>query len=233
MAVTTQGPDRLPSRPARGALVRFDAVERMVHWVNALLFGVLVLTGAALYVEPLGSLVGRRALVEDIHVYCGLALPLPLLVALTGSWGQALREDFKRFNRWTPEDRRWLGTLFWGGPGRIARLAAMRVGKFNPGQKLNAAFTAGAGLVMLATGVIMRWYHPYPLSWRTGATFVHDWLAVGIGLVIFGHIGMALRDPDAMRSMFKGDISKRWAQRHAPAWLDGDDPPAPRDAGED
>ena len=227
MAVTTRPPD--PARAGRGVgLQRFDAVERAVHWLNAVLFGVLLFTGAALYIEPLGSLVGRRALVEYIHVYCGIALPLPLLVALAGRWGRSLREDIRRFNRWTVEDRRWLGILVSRGPGRIRRLADVPLGKFNPGQKLNAAFTAGAGVVLLVTGVIMRWYHPYPLSWRTGATFVHDWLALAVGLVVIGHIGMALRDPDALRSMFNGNIDSRWASRHAPAWLKGDDPPLPR-----
>jgi formate dehydrogenase subunit gamma len=187
----------------------------------------LIFTGAALYIEPLGSLIGRRALVQDIHVYSGIALPVPLIIALTGRWGKAFRADVKRLNRWSGDDRRWVGTLLWGGPGRIRRLADLHIGKFNPGQKLNAAFVTGAGLVMLATGVIMRWYHPYPLSWRTGATFVHDWFAVAIGLVVIGHTGMALRDPDAMRSMFSGGISSRWASRHAPAWLSGDDPPDP------
>ena len=68
-------------------LLRFDWVERVVHWVNATLFGVLIFTGAALYLEPIGRLIGRRALVEDIHVYCGLALPVPLVIALSGSIG--------------------------------------------------------------------------------------------------------------------------------------------------
>ena len=36
-------------------LLRFDGVERAVHWVNATLFLVLVVTGAALYLEPLGD----------------------------------------------------------------------------------------------------------------------------------------------------------------------------------
>lgn len=211
-------------------LERFDAVERIVHWVSAALFGILIFTGAALYIEPLGSLIGRRALVQDIHVYSGIALPAPMVIALTGRWGKAFRADVKRLNRWTDDDRRWIATLLWGGPGRIRRLADLNIGKFNPGQKLNAAFVTGAGLVMLATGVIMRWYHPYPLGWRTGATFVHDWFAVAIGLVVLGHMGMALRDPDAMGSMFKGRINSQWASRHAPAWLSGDDPPYPRQA---
>ena len=113
--------------------------------------------------------------------------------------------------------------------------ATLRLGKFNAGQKLNASFVAGAGLVMLGTGVIMRWYHPWPLSWRTGATFVHDWLALAIGFVIIGHVWMALRDWDALRSMFVGTISRSWGRRHAPAWVAGDDGPPPlrAEAGSD
>ena len=211
------------ARPGPAALSRFDAVERAVHWVNAGLFLALIGTGALLYVAPLGALVGRRALVENIHVYCGLALPVPLAVAVAGRWGSALRADLGRFNRWTPGDRLWLGALTRRPAERDAVLAGVEVGKFNAGQKLNAAFTAGAGLVMLGTGAIMRWYRPWPLSWRTGATFVHDWLALAVGLVVIGHVGMALRDPDALRSMWTGRISRRWAERHAPGWLAGRD----------
>jgi formate dehydrogenase subunit gamma len=209
-------------------LERFDRVERAVHWITASLFLVLVATGAILYLEPLQALVGRRALVEDIHVYTGLVLPLPLMAALSGSWGRALRHDLGRFNRWSKDDRDWLRTVFRPGPERRIALRTVRLGKFNAGQKLNAAFVAGAGLVMIGTGVIMRWYHPWPLNWRTGATFVHDWVALGIGIVILGHVVMALRDPDALRSMFVGAIRQTWAKRHAPDWLDGHDGPPPR-----
>jgi formate dehydrogenase subunit gamma len=217
MAATTR------PRKSSTSLLRFDAVERVVHWANAVLFGVLVVTGAVLYIEQLQRLVGRRALIEDIHVYTGLALPVPLILALMGPWGRALRADLRRFNRWSKSDRVWIRTVFRTGPARQQTMATLSVGKFNAGQKLNAAFVAGAGLVMLGTGVIMRWYHPWPLSWRTGATFVHDWLALAIGLVIIGHIGMALRDPEALRSMITGRISQRWSKRNAPAWFAGED----------
>ena len=238
MAVTTPRPDRAHraaasadrearSRDGGGWLLRFDPVERAVHWVNALLFGVLIVTGAALYVEPIGALIGRRALVENIHVYSGLVLPVPLVLALCGRWGRALRQDVARLNRWSSRDREWVRVLLDGRRDRHRRLGAVRIGKFNPGQKLNAAFVTGAGLVMLATGIVMRWYHPYPLSWRTGATFVHDWLSLGLGLVIIGHVGMALRDPDALRSMWSGRIARSWARSHAPAWLDGEDEVTP------
>ena len=201
-------------------LARFDRLERAVHWTNAILFAVLIVTGAALYFTPLIALVGRRELVERIHLYAGIALPVPLILALSGSWGQALRRDIRRFNRWSPADRRWLRVMFQPQPQRSYTRARLRIGKFNAGQKLNAAFVAGGGLVMLASGLLLRWYRPFPLSWRAGATFVHNWLAVLFVIVIAGHILMALSDRQALKAMFFGRISRSWAARHAPAWLD-------------
>jgi formate dehydrogenase subunit gamma len=214
MAATTRPPKSERATP----LIRFDAVERVVHWVNAVLFLVLVVTGAALYLQPVGAIVGRRALVQDIHLYCGLALPVPVLVAAAGYWGRSFRRDLGRLNRWSRVDGKWLARAV-KARFPMPKNITSGVGKFNAGQKLNAAFVAGAGLVMLGTGVIMHWFHPWPLSWRTGATFVHDWIALAIGLVIIGHVGMAVRDPDALKSMFTGRISRRWAEKHAPLWV--------------
>lgn len=210
---------RPPGTAGVAPLARFDGVERAVHWVNAVLFAALIFTGAALYIAPLTALVGRRELIERIHVYMGLALPVPVILALAGRWGRALRADVRRFDRWGPADRTWLRAATAGRERRAELRAGLRTGKFNAGQKCNAAFTAGAGLVMLGTGVILRWYRPWPLSWRAGATFVHNWLALVVVVAIAGHILFALSDPDALRSIFRGTISRTWARRHAPAWL--------------
>jgi formate dehydrogenase subunit gamma len=209
--------------PETGSVTRFDAVERALHWVNAGLFAVLIVTGAALYVPALASLVGRRPLVAAVHLYCGLALPVPVAASVLGPWGAALRADLRRLNRWNDHDRRWLRLALAPRAVRQEGSADLRLGKFNAGQKLNAAFVAGAATVMLGTGVIMRWYGWWPLSWRTGATFVHDWLAVAVAAVIAGHVAFAVSQPAALRSMVTGRVSRRWARRHAPAWLDEPD----------
>lgn len=201
-------------------LARFDRVERAVHWANAAWFAVLVVTGAALYFSPLIALVGRRELVERIHFYVGVSLPVPLLLALSGSWGQALRADIRRLNRWSESDRRWLRSFLHGREQRQQASTELRLGKFNAGQKLNAAFVVGGGLVMLATGVILRWYRPFPLSWRAGATFVHNWLALFFVIVIIGHVLMAVTHRESLASMFVGRVRRSWARHHAPAWLD-------------
>jgi formate dehydrogenase subunit gamma len=73
---------------------------------------------------------------------------------------------------------------------------------------------------MLGTGIIMKWFEPFPLSWRTGATFVHDWVALGIWLAVAGHVLFALRDPDALGSMRRGRISARWARSQRPRWYE-------------
>ena len=129
---------------------------------------------------------GRRYLVATIHVYAGLALPLPFLVGWVRS--AALRADVRRLNRFRPSDWRWLRSS-------DRRSGRIPVGKFNAGQKLNGAFTLGAILVMLMTGSVMHWTGWFPLSWRTGATFVHDWLAFTVAVVVLGHIYMALERP--------------------------------------
>lgn len=193
-------------------LVRFDRVERALHWANATLFLVLLATAAVLYVAPLSALVGRRPLVRDLHVVAGLLLPLPWVLARAGPWSAVLRADIRRMARFDSLDRRWVHSL---GRDPFARL-----GKFHPLQKVNAAFTAGSIPVMLATGVIMRWFDPFPLEWRTGATFVHDWVSIGLFFTVSVHIAKALSDREAMRGMWKGSVTTRWARRRHPRWAD-------------
>jgi formate dehydrogenase subunit gamma len=192
-------------------IVRFDRVQRAAHWANALLFGILMLTALVLYFPPLSGFVGRRALVVNIHVWSGIALPLPLLISVVGPWGARMRRDLRRVNRWTRDEIVWLKAL--------GRRAPQVVDKFNPGQKLNSIFVGGAIVVMLTTGVVLRWFQFFPVSWREGATFVHDLLALAIFVAVIGHIILAVAHPDAMRAIVKGWVTRGWAARHAPAWL--------------
>jgi formate dehydrogenase subunit gamma len=198
-------------------LVRFTRAERWVHRSTALLMSVCLLTAACLYVGPLAVLVGRRSLVKAVHVYSGMALPLPLLL---GWMSAAVRADLRTLNRFSPHDWEWLRS-------RDRRSGRVPVGKFNAGQKLNAAFTAGAILVMLGTGLIMRFPAPWPLTWRTGATFVHDWLALAVLVVVLGHLAYARKDPVARQGMRTGVVPAGWARREHRAWADLQDPQHP------
>jgi formate dehydrogenase subunit gamma len=169
-------------------------------------------TGAALYAGPVSTLVGRRTLMRTVHLLAGLALPVPLVVALVlPRRGRALRADVRRVNRFDAEDRRWL---------RRRTHSTARSGKFNAGQKLNAAFLVAAGAVLLGTGVMLRWPDRWSVDLRTGATFVHDWFALALAIAVIGHVVIALRDPEALRGMLRGSVSARWARRAHPGWYE-------------
>lgn len=211
-----------PPDPAdgRGRLLRFTLAERWVHHATALLMITCLGTAAFLYVPELSTLVGRRNMIATIHVTAGFLLPVPFLV---GWLSNAFREDVGRLNRFSSADWAWLRRkdrrYAIEGRGVIA------VGKFNAGQKLNGAFTAGAILVMLLTGVFMlSGSPPVPRfgsdAWRTGATFVHDWLSLAIFVVFLGHVYYALNDRGAMTAMLTGRVEPSWAARHHAGWLD-------------
>jgi len=193
-------------------LARFDQTERIVHWVTALLGLTLIATGAALYAGPISTLVGRRELVRTVHVLAGLVLPIPVLLGLLlPRRGLAFRADVRELDRFDADDRRWL---------RPRTHAQARSAKFNAGQKINGAFLAAAGIVLFGTGIVLRWNHFFAIDIRTGATFVHDWFAIGVAIAVAGHIVFALRDPEALGGMLRGRVPARWARHAHPRWYE-------------
>ena len=189
---------------------RFSTAERLVHRTVAVLMTVCIATAAVLYNGALAVPVGHRHVIELIHVYSGFALPIPLVLGIASV---AYRADLDRLNRFAPSDWKWLRS-------RTRRDGTIRVGKFNAGQKMNAALTSGAILVLLGTGILMYFPSLVRLSWRTGATFVHDWFALGLGLLVIGHITFAVKDPEARRGMRTGRVSTAWARAEHREWAD-------------
>ncbi|WP_353941581.1 cytochrome b/b6 domain-containing protein [Streptomyces sp. HUAS MG91] len=189
---------------------RFTPAERWVHRTTAALMGLCVASAACLYLPQLAELVGRRALVVTVHEWSGLLLPAPFLLGLAS---RAFRADLSRLNRFGRHDRVWLRAAVRRRPG------PRPAGKFNAGQKLWASWLAGAVLVMLGTGLLMWFTHLAPLAWRTGSTFVHDWLALALGIVVAGHIGMAVGDPESRAGMRTGFVRREWAEREHGEWL--------------
>jgi formate dehydrogenase subunit gamma len=205
------------SRPA-DAVERFTTAERYIHKTTATLMMILIATGAVLYLPQLSVAVGHRQTMALIHLYSGWALPIPMAAGL---FSRAYRADLRRLNRHTPDDRAWLRLRAWK-PGRAAD-HGLEVGKFNAGQKLNAAFQCGAIIVMVGTGTLM-WFGPrlnlVSDSMRQGATFVHDWIALAIGFVVIGHLWFAFADPQARRGMRTGWVSRSWARREHGKWAE-------------
>lgn len=191
-------------------VARFTKVERIAHWANALLFTIAMTTGAMFYFGLGQSLFSDRALVRAVHVYSGLGILVAFAVAVGPRWGRSLRRDLSRINRWSGDDVRWLRSR--------GRDATVRLGKFNPGQKLNAVFVGAAALVLAGTGSIMYWNQSFGTDTRTGADFVHQWFGWLIWITVFGHIVLAFRDFESFRGMTRGTVSTAWAQHHRPRW---------------
>lgn len=199
-----------PREEGAGGVRRFTRAETWAHRALAALMGVCVLTAACLYLPPLAELVGRRRLVVTVHEWSGTALPVPVVAGLAS---RALRADAVRLGRFFPHDWRWLGVAV-----RRRRREPSLAGKFNAGQKLYAAFTAGAVPVMIGTGLLMWFPRLAPLVWRTGATFVHDWLALLVGAALAGHLWFAAQDPEARAGLRTGYVPRWWAREEHPLW---------------
>jgi formate dehydrogenase subunit gamma len=191
--------------------MRFDAVQRVVHWINALLFGVLIFTGVPLYFGSFFGVIFPRHVIQEIHLWSGIFLPVPILVSALGPWGRRMRQDLQRFSYWSRSEVRWLMTL-----GR----ERTDLDKYNPGQKANALFVGAGIIVTWATGYVLQWFRFFPVSWREGATTTHDFFAFAFFVVIAGHIVMALMHREAMVSMLKGTVSAEWAEENAKEWAD-------------
>jgi formate dehydrogenase subunit gamma len=220
---STAGSTPSASESTSASVPRFSRAERMVHRATAVLMTTCILTAAVLYNGSIAVPVGHRHLVELIHVYSGFALPVPMLLGIVSF---AYRADLRRLGRFTPEDRRWLRT-------RTRRDGTITVGKFNAGQKLNASLACGSILVLLGTGVLMYFVGLAPLPWRSGATFVHDWFSLALGLLVVGHVVFALKDPEARRGMRTGSVSRLWARTEHAGWLhDLESPAATESAAE-
>lgn len=186
---------------------RFALAVRVVHQVTAVLFVVCIAAAACLYLGPLAEAVGRRPLVAAVHEWAGVLLPVPLLVGLLS---RALRADLRRIDRFTDADRRWL---------RRAPRRGRQAGKFNAGQKLYAAWIAGAVVVMVGTGLLL-WFR-FALPWipRASVLFVHDLGAFSVVLAVAGHVRHAYADPEARRGMRTGKVSRAWAREEHGAWF--------------
>src|SRR5262249_4219178 len=113
-------------------------------------------------------------------------------------------------NRWTRADRRWLRRSTRTTPA----------GKFNGGQKLATALFAGLFAMQLLTGSLMLWNKPFADSWRTGATYVHDWGYLALAALVIGHVLEAIRQPTLLQSMIDGTVPRSYAERERPRWAE-------------
>ncbi len=189
---------------------RFTATERSAHWVHATAFLVLLGTGLALYVPKLSELVGRRPLLKDIHVYTAVAWVIGLVLVVVLGDRRRLRQTLRDIEQFDSDDMLWL------------RRYPTPQGRFNAGQKVNAALTAAFAVLFAVSGSLL-WLGERDHRFRFASTILlHDWLTLISLLLLVGHLYLALIYPatrHALRGMTTGSVRRDWAERHHPKWV--------------
>jgi formate dehydrogenase subunit gamma len=195
-------------KPRPDYVRRFSPAERLLHWANALGFFFLLATGLVLYLPSLSVLVARRQLIQSLHFWGGVgwlgALAFILLIG-----GRRLLATARELERFDHDDLRWL------------RGAKVPQGRFNAGQKVNAALT-GAFTVLFGISGVLLWVGEEDTRFRFASTVIlHDGLMYVSLVLLVGHLYLALIHPatkHALRGMTLGDVSAEWAARHHAKW---------------
>jgi formate dehydrogenase subunit gamma len=199
------------ARPDAVRVRRFTRTERALHWVLALGFFALLASGLVLYLPELSVLVARRPLVKALHLYTGVVwlVALALVVALGN--GRSVIATVRELDRFDEDDRRWL----LGRPSRP--------GRFNAGQKLNAALTA-AFTVLFAVSGFLLWYGERDTRFRfAGTILLHDGLMYVALILLVGHLYLAIIRPatrHSLRGITTGYVRADWARRRHPKWIE-------------
>jgi formate dehydrogenase subunit gamma len=191
-----------------GYVRRFSPVERLLHWVNALGFFFLLATGLILYLPSLSMLVSRRQTIQGIHFWGGVGW-LAALAAVVVLGGRRLLATARELDSFDRDDLGWLRGR--GGPQ----------GRFNAGQKINAALTAAFTILFGVSGLLL-WFGEQDTRYRFASTVIlHDGLMYVSLALLVGHLYLALIHPatrHALRGMTVGSVSAEWAARHHAKW---------------
>ena len=195
---------------------RFSRTERAVHWIHASAFFLLLGTGLVLYVPRLSTLVARRPLIKDIHIYTALAWLVLLAVVVVVGDRRGLRRTLRDLDRFDDDDRLWL------------RLKRRPQGRFNAGQKVHAALVAGFAFLFAVSGLLL-WLGERDTRFRWASTILlHDGLMYISLVLLLGHLYLALIYPatrHALRGITVGSVRRDWAVEHHRKWIERDERP--------
>jgi formate dehydrogenase subunit gamma len=197
-------------------ILRYTLIERVMHWIAALTYGYVLLTGLAFYSPHLywlATVLGGAPTSRFWHPWLGVVF------AVTIVW--MLRAWFTDM-RITAQDRRW---------GRAIRHyvrnedeALPPIGRFNLGQKQFFWAMFYAAVVLLLSGAVL-WF-PEKIPWslrglRYAAILLHVTSAlVTVGLfIIHVYMGTAVVR-GGFTSIIRGEVSPAWARTHHRLWYD-------------
>jgi formate dehydrogenase subunit gamma len=197
-----------------GRILRYTFRERATHWIAALSYLYLLVTGLAFWSPWLfwmAVLGGGGQVSRILHPWFGLIFVCAVIYMYVMWAGQM---------RVTDVDKAWWHSLQYYIRNEDDKMPP--AGRYNAGQKLLFWGFFICGLLLLLSGLVLWFpeYIPWSLRFlRYLAVLVHASTALlTIGLFLI-HVYMSVfAERGAFDSVIRGDVSEEFAKRYHPAW---------------
>lgn len=195
-----------------GEIVRYESGTRINHWIVAICFVLLALSGLALFHPALfwlTNLFGGGPWTRILHPFVGIVWAVAFLLLAAKLW---------RDNLFQARDRQWLRQIGDVIDDREDRLP--EVGRYNAGQKLLFWLIVLCLVGLVVTGLGMwRAYFTLPVGLVRLASVVHAVCALVLVCAIIVHVYAAIWIKGSVRAMTRGMVSYGWAWKHHRAWF--------------
>jgi len=214
--MTTDAVSRSSAAHNDEMIPRYSFAERANHWIGALTYTYLLMTGLAFwspYLYWLAAVVGGGPVARSWHPWVGL------IFAASVFW---TFKEWRRDMQMDESDRAWAKAIPYYIKNEDDKLPP--VGRFNYGQKL---FFWGIfyGVILLLLSGIALWYTealPWSLRFvRYAAILIHASLAlITIGLFLIHVYMSAILEEGSLTSMIHGKVTSAWAWTFHRSWYD-------------
>ena len=195
-------------------IVRYTPNERTNHWITAITFVLLALSGLALFHPSmfwLSALFGGGQWTRILHPFVGLVMFVSFMILALRFW---------HHNYLDADDRQWLRQINDVLTNREDRLP--EVGKYNAGQKLLFFVLVLCLLLLLLSGIVIwRAYFAFyfPIEVVRVAAVIHAVTAFVLICSIIVHIYAAIWVKGSIGAMVRGTVTLGWARKHHPKWF--------------
>jgi len=202
------------SEPKSNEIVRYTPGTRINHWIVAISFVLLALSGLALFHPALfwlTNLFGGGPWTRILHPFIGLVMVCAFALLAVHFWSDNLMR---------PRDWAWLKQMKDVVENHEERLP--EVGRYNAGQKLLYFTIIACLLALLASGIVMwRAYFSlyFPVEVIRFASLLHAIAAFVLICSIIVHIYAGIWVKGSIRAMTRGTVSDGWAWKHHRLWF--------------
>ncbi len=200
--------------PKPGLIIRYSAETRINHWIVAITFVLLALSGLALFHPALfwlTNLFGGGPWTRILHPFIGLFMVVAFSLLAVKMW---------RDNYMQPRDWTWLEKIDDVIRNREENLP--EEGRYNAGQKVLFFSIVACLTVLLLSGfVIWRAYFSefFPIGVIRLASLLHAFFGFVLICSIIVHIYAAIWIKGSIRAMTRGWVTTGWAWKHHRAWF--------------